>query len=114
MFTDTIALGTTPVTYVSRAPSGGRSIRVPSGDTPANERRLEIASENNAANRVSSMVKVAVRRPHPVTAVSEEASVTVKIVRPASFTEAEIQLAVDHLKTMLSAANVTKLYNREQ
>lgn len=114
MFTDTIATGTTSVTYTRRSPNGSnRSRFVPVGDTPANERRIEIAHEVSAAKRVSTLVKIALSRPHPVTSVAEEASVQVKVVHPASFTEAEVQLIVDHFVKFATAANVTKLYNQE-
>jgi hypothetical protein len=114
MFTDTLALGTTPVTYVRRSPRGNRSVFVPSGDTPQNERRLEMAHEVSAAKRVSSLNKVALVRPNSVTNVLEEGSIQIKLVHPASFTEAEVQLLADHGKTLLSVANVTKTYNQEQ
>lgn len=114
MFTDTITTGTTSVAYVRRAPRGNRAVFVPSGDTPANERRLEIAHEVSAAKRVSSLVKFALTRPNPVTNVLEEGSVQVKLVHPASFTEAECQLLVDHFVKFGIAANVTKVFNQEQ
>jgi hypothetical protein len=113
MFTDTIATGTTPVTYVRRSPRGNRACFVPTGDTPQNERRIEIGHEVTAARRVNTLVKVALTRPNPITDVLEEGSVQVKIVHPASFTEAEVQLLADHFVKFATAANVTKLYNQE-
>lgn len=114
MFTDTIATGTTSVTYTRRSPRGNRAVFVPSGDIPSNERRLEIAHEVSAARRVNSLVKFALNRAHPTTGVLEEGSVQVKLVHPASFTEAEVQLLADHTVKFLLAANVTKLFNQEQ
>lgn len=114
MFTDTIALGTTPVTYTRRAPRGNRSVFVPSGDIPSNERRLEIAHETSAARRVNSLVKVALMLQNPTTSVMEECSIQIKYTHPASFPEATVQLLANHGATMLLPANVTKVYNQEQ
>jgi hypothetical protein len=114
MFADTIATGTTSVTYTKRAPRGARSVYVPVGDTPDSERRLELAHEVTSAKRVNSLVKFAKIRPNPITNVLEEGSIQVKIVHPASFTEAEVQLYVDHCVKFLTAANVTKIFNQEQ
>lgn len=115
MFTDTIALGTTSVTYTRRTRKGLRDVFVPVGDTPDNERRIELGHEVTASRRVNSLVKIAKVRPNPSnTTVSEEGSIQIKIVHPASFTEAEVQLLADHAKTFLSVANVTKIYNQEQ
>lgn len=113
MFTDTINLGTTPITYTRRTRRGNRAVFVPTGDVPANERRLEIAHEVSAARRVNSLAKVALTASHPVTNVLEEGSIQIKITHPASFTEAQVQLLADHAKTMLASANVTKLFNQE-
>lgn len=114
MFADTIATGTTSVTYTRRAPRGTRTVFVPVGDTPDNERKLEVAHEVASSKRVSSLVKFGKIRAHPVTNVLEEASVQVKIVHPASYTEAEVQLIADHAVKFLTPANVTKLFNQEQ
>lgn len=114
MFNDTIALGTTPVTYTKRSPRGTRSVFVPTGDTPSNERRLEIDHEVTSAKRVNSLVKTALVRAHPVTSVLEEIGIQITIKRPASASEAEVQLIGDHLKTMLSPGNITKLFNQEK
>lgn len=114
MFTDTITTGTTSVTYTRRAPRGNRAVFVPSGDTPSNERRLEISHEVTAAKRVNSLVKFAIVAPHPVTNVLEEGSIQCKIVHPASFTEAQVQLYCDHLVKFLTSGNVTKVFNQEQ
>lgn len=114
MYTDTIIVGTIPVTYTRRSPKGARSVFVPSGDTPSNERRLEIGHEVTAAKRVNSLEKFALIRPHPVTGVLEELSIQVKYTRPASATEAEMQLLADHVKSFGTIANVTKIYNQEQ
>jgi hypothetical protein len=114
MFNDTITTGTTAVTFTKRTSAGTRTIWVPVGDTPANERRLEVGHEVSAAKRVSSLVKVAIVRPHPVTSVAEECSLQCKIVHPASFTEAEVQTVVDQGVKFLIAANVTKIYNQER
>lgn len=114
MFTDTISTGTTVVPYIRRTPRGTRTVFVPTGDTPQNERRIEIGHEVTAARRVNTLVKIALVRPNPVTDVLEEGSVQVKLVHPASFTEAEVQLLVDHSVKFLIPGNVTKLYNQEQ
>lgn len=114
MFTDTITVGTTPVTFTRRNPNGARSVFVPSGDIPQDERKLEIAHEVTAARRVNSLVKVSRTRINPTTEVMEEVSFAVKITHPASFTEAEVQLIRDHAVTFLTAGNVTKLFNQEK
>lgn len=114
MFNDTIVTGTTSVTYTRRAPRGTRSQFVPVGDTPSNERRMELAHEVTSARRVNTLVKVSLTRPNPSTLVLEEGSVQLKLVHPASFTEAECQLLADHLVKFLVSGNVTKLYNQEQ
>lgn len=114
MFTDTIVIGTVPITYTRRTPKGTRSVFVPVGDTPSNERRLEIAHESTASKRVNSLAKVAQVAPHPVTNVLEEGSIQIKIVRPASFTEAQVQLLADHAAKFLVSGNVTKMFNQEQ
>jgi hypothetical protein len=113
MLSDTIVTGTTAVTYTRRSPKGTRSVFVPTGDIPSNERRIEVAHEVTAAKRVNSMVKVALNLAN-VNLIVEECSATVKIAHPASFTEAQVQLLVDHLVKFLTAGNVTKLFNQEQ
>lgn len=114
MFTDTITVGTTPVSFIRRTMRGLRSVFVPSGDTPSNERRVEIGHEASAAKRVSSLVKFALVRPNPVSNVLEEASIQTKFVHPASFTEAEMQVLADQNAKFWTPANTTKVYNQEQ
>lgn len=114
MFTDTIITGTTSVTYVRRAPRGNRAVFVPSGDTPDNERKIEIAHEVAASKRVNSLVKFARMRPHPVTAVPEEISIQVKIVHPSSATQMEVDAIRDHVVVFMTNTNVAKIFNQEQ
>lgn len=114
MFNDTIVIGTTPITYTRRAPKGVRSVFVPAGDTPTNERKMEIAHEVTSTKRVNSLAKVALTRPNPVTTVLEEGSIQVKLVRPGSFTDTEMQLMRDHVVSFLSSTNFAKLLNQEQ
>lgn len=113
MFTDTITTGTIPVTYTKRAPKGARNTWVPSGDLPSNERRMEIGHEVTAAKRVSSLVKFALVRPHPTTGILEEASVRIITTRPASFTNAEMELINNHANLFHTGANFTKVLNQE-
>lgn len=114
MFTDTIVVGTISVTYTRRSDKGTRSVFVPAGDTPANERRIELAHEVTASKRVNSLEKFAITRPHPITGVLEEASVQVKVVRPASFTDTEMQLLRDHAVLFNSSTNYGKILNQER
>lgn len=114
MFTDTITVGTVPVTYTRRSDKGTRSVFVPAGDTPSNERRLELAHEVTASKRVNSLEKIAITRPHPTSGVLEEASVQVKVVRPASFTDAEMQLLRDHAVLFNTSTNFGKVLNQER
>lgn len=114
MFNDTIVTGTTPITYTRRSPKGVRSVFVPAGDTPTNERKVEIAHEVTTTKRVNSLVKIAITRPNPVSSVLEELSVQFKIVRPGSATDTEMQLIRDHLVTFATSTNFAKLLNQEQ
>lgn len=116
MLTDTLIKGTTAVSFVRRTPLGGRSKFVPSGDTPANERKVEVSHEVTATRRVNTLEKVSLTRPNPANAaLLEELSVALVIKRPASATEAEIQLLVNQLYTPSGGipGHVTKLYNQE-
>jgi hypothetical protein len=114
MFNDTITIGTTPVTYTKRAPRGTRSVYVPAGDTPTNERRVELGHEVTTTKRVNSLVKRALVRPNPLTDVLEEGSIQIKIVRPGSFTDAEMQLMRDECVSFLTSTNFAKVLNQEQ
>jgi len=116
MFTDTITMGTTPVTYVRRTPRGNRSSFVPSGDTPSDERRLEIAHEVTAARKVNSLAKCSRTRNDPGSTVSkpEEICAQLTLKRPPSCTLAEYLAVADHLISWATTANLTKMYNQEQ
>lgn len=114
MFTDTITTGTVSVTYTRRSNKGTRSVFVPSGDTPVNERKQEIAHEVTAAKRTNSLVKFAITYQNPITGVLEEVSFNGTWKRPASATEAQVQLVTDHFVKFATAANVTKIFNIEQ
>lgn len=115
MFTDTISTGTIAVVYTRRGSSNtSRILRVPVGDTPANERRMEIAHEVTAAKRVNSMVKFGLTIIDAVTGKTDTADFTCKLSRTANITEAQVQLIVDHLVKFAGVpANVTKIYNQE-
>lgn len=117
MFNDTIELNDlalNPVTFTRRSPRGNRSVFVPSGDTPSDERRIEIGHEVTSAKRVNSLVKFATIAPNPITNVLEEGSVQVKIVHPASFTATQVAELV-HSAVVFAAdgARVTKIFNQE-
>jgi len=117
MFNDTITLpwDTINQTFTRRSPKGNRSVFVISGDSPSDERRVEIAHEVTSGRRVNSLVKFARSRPNPTTNLVEEASVQVKIVHPATFTDADMgrlnELCVGFLS---SSGFFAKLYNQEQ
>lgn len=114
MFPDTITVGTVPVTYTRRGSSNtSRILRVPVGDPPANERKMELAHEVTAAKRVNSMVKFGITTIDPVTGKVDTVEGTMKISRTANITEAQVKLVADHMVTFLSPSNVTKIYNQE-
>lgn len=114
MFTDTITTGTIAVVYTRRGTSNSnRIVRVPVGDTPSNERKMEIAHEVTAAKRVNSLVKFSLTLIDGVTGKTDVVNLSCKLDRTANITEAQVQLVYDHLVKFAIPANVTKIYNQE-
>jgi hypothetical protein len=115
MLTDTQTLGTTTVTFTRRVAAGQTSQFVPSGDTPANERKLRVGHEVTKSGTVNTLyavshVKLDAASPTGATAL---ASVQVKIIRPRFVSAADMSLIVDQVKTGLTTTVINALLNQE-
>lgn len=117
MFNDTIVLDNglaANITFVRRNPRGTRQVFVPSGDTPSDEKRIEIGHEVTSAKRVNTLVKFGWVKANPVTNVLEEASIQIKIVHPASTTLEDVQMLSHFASNFISDnSTVAKLFNQE-
>lgn len=115
MLSDTISLGTVVVSFVRRAYSGLKSQFVPTGDTPANERKLTVGHEKLKSGGVKTLFGVShvILDPGSPVGATQVITVNLTISRPKFATATQVKLAVDQAVTGLTPAMVDKLFNQE-
>lgn len=115
MLADTQTLGTTPIAFIRRKSDGTKSVFVPAGDTPANERRFVVAHETQKNGNVKTLVGLSHVKLDPgPSGAQRQIIVNVTITRPPFSTASDVKLAVDQARSALDPTEIDQYFNQEQ